>query len=131
MTAVAPSLEFFEGISETLADVRLRRSRDTGARNVLLIFDALHAIERFQSFRARSTGDLSLRDEEGRISVTPSSLRLIFGGDEGDDLRWVECVIDIDRDDHWERMMRFLHRYAAANGLEYRDRPPTSDPATP
>ncbi len=120
MTAATPSLEFFEGIPEALADVRLRRSRSTGDRSILLIFDALNAIERFQSFRARSTGDLSLRDEEGRISVTPSSVRFIFGGDEGDTLRWVECAIDIDRDDHWERVMRFLQRYAAANGMEYR-----------
>ncbi|NJO18873.1 MAG: photosystem II reaction center protein Psb28 [Spirulinaceae cyanobacterium RM2_2_10] len=121
MTAVAPSLEFFEGIPETLADVRLRRSTASGLRNVLLIFDALNAIERFQSFRARPTGDLSLRDEEGRISITPTSVRFIFGGDEGDTLRWVECAVEIDRDDHWARVMRFLHRYAAANGMEYRD----------
>jgi len=121
MTATAPSLEFFEGIPEKLADIRLRRGRSSGVRNLLLIFDALNAIERFQSFRARSTGDLSLRDEEGRISVTPSSLRFIFGGDEGDTLQWVECTVDIDRDDHWERVMRFLHRYAEANGMEYRE----------
>ncbi|ACK72880.1 photosystem II reaction center protein Psb28 [Gloeothece citriformis PCC 7424] len=121
MTSVTPSIEFFDGLSEELSNVSLRRSKDTGVRNVLMIFKSLKAIEKFQSFTKRSYGDLRLIDSEGIISVEPSSVKLIFGGDEGDELIRVECTFEIPRDDHWERFMRFMHRYAEANGMGYSD----------
>ncbi|MEO1300096.1 MAG: photosystem II reaction center protein Psb28 [Cyanobacteria bacterium J06636_16] len=46
---------------------------------------------------------------------------MLYGGPEGEDLRSVECKLEIDRDDLWERFIRFIHRYAEANGLTYRD----------
>ncbi|GBF80471.1 photosystem II reaction center protein Psb28 [Aphanothece sacrum] len=116
-----PSLEFFVGISEDLSNVSLRRSKETGIRNVLLIFDKLKSLEKFKSFTEQTYGDLRLIDSEGEISVTPSSLRIIWGGDEGDDLKRVECGFEIHEDDHWERFMRFMNRYAEANGMGYQD----------
>lgn len=119
MASSTPSIEFFEGLSEELANVSLRRSKETGVRSVLMIFKALKAIEKFQSFTKKSYGDLRLIDSEGIISVEPSSVKFIFGGDEGDDLKRVECALEIPRDDHWERFMRFMQRYAEANGMGY------------
>lgn len=119
MTNVEPSIEFFVGISEELSNVSLRRSKETGIRNVLLIFENLKSLEKFQSFTQQTYGDLRLIDSEGEISVKPSSLRIIWGGDEGDDLKRVECGFEIEQDDHWERFMRFMNRYAEANGMGY------------
>ncbi|NRB07658.1 MAG: photosystem II reaction center protein Psb28, partial [Richelia sp.] len=62
-----------------------------------------------------------LTDEEGEIQVTPSSTKFIFGGDEGDEFQRVECKVEIEQDDHWERFMQFMHRYADANGMGYSD----------
>ncbi|MGK7940617.1 MAG: photosystem II reaction center protein Psb28 [Crocosphaera sp.] len=122
MTNVTPSIEFFVGISEELSNVSLRRSKQTGIRNVLMTFENLKSLERFRSYTTQTYGDLRLIDSEGEISVTPSSLKIIWGGDEGDELKEVSCAFDIEIDEHWERFMRFMERYAEANGMAYQDR---------
>ncbi|MGK7873103.1 MAG: photosystem II reaction center protein Psb28 [Xenococcaceae cyanobacterium] len=119
MTSSTPSIEFFVGVSEELSNVSLRRHKNTGVRSVLMTFENLKALARFQSFTKRSYGNLRLIDSEGEISVEPSSLKFIFGGDEGDDLKRVECGFEIELEDHWERFMRFMHRYAEANGMAF------------
>ena len=97
----------------------LRRETRTGKRIVVMNFNQMKALERFNSFTKKSLNSMLLIDEEGEINVTPSSTRFIFGGDEGDELRRVECKFEIERDEHWDRFMRFMHRYAEANGMEY------------
>ena len=100
----------------------MRRQKDTGVRSVLMIFKPLKALENFRSFTKKTYGDLRLIDSEGVISIDPSSVKIIFGGDDGDDLRHVECGFEIYSEDHWERFMRFMHRYAEANGMGYSDK---------
>lgn len=119
MAADIPTVEFFDGITEEISNVSLRRDQDTGARSVLLMFDQLKAIEQFQSFRSRFSKALKLTDSEGVITIEPTGVKFIFAGPEGDDLRQVECTLTIDREDYWERFMRFMHRYAEANGMAY------------
>jgi photosystem II Psb28-2 protein len=117
-----PTIEFFVGLSEELSDVSLRKNKSTGIRNVLMTFKTLKAIERFQSFTTRTYGDLRLSDEEGVITVIPNSMKFIFGGDEGDEIKRVECGFEIVQDEYWERFMRFMNRYAEANGMGYQDK---------
>jgi photosystem II Psb28-2 protein len=119
MTSTTPSIQFFAGIFEELSNISLRREVRTGKRVVVMIFEKLQALESFNSFTKPSLNSLLLTDEEGEISVTPSGTKFIFGGDEGDELLRVECKFEVEQDDHWERVMRFLHRYAEANGMEY------------
>jgi photosystem II Psb28-2 protein len=119
MASETPTVEFFDGIPEEISNVSLRRDQATGDRTVLLLFERLQAIEEFQSFRSRFSRALKLTDSEGVITIEPSGVKFIFGGPEGDDLQQVQCTLAIDRDDHWERFMRFMHRYADANGMAY------------
>ena len=119
MSSTIPSIEFFQGVAEELSGVSLRRNKRTGIRNVLLIFDSLNALNRFNSFTKGSAETLRLIDSEGEIIVTPNSLKIIFGGDEGDELRRIECTFEIDSDSHWARFTRFMDRYAEANGMEF------------
>ncbi|HBE16184.1 MAG TPA: photosystem II reaction center protein Psb28 [Cyanobacteria bacterium UBA11149] len=121
MITQIPSIQFFEGIYEELSNVSLRRSRHSGIRNVLMSFKSLKALEKFNSFTKKFSNSLMLIDEEGTISVEPSSVKFIFGGDDGDDLERVDCQFEIEREDHWERFMRFMNRYAEANGMAYGD----------
>lgn len=121
MITQTPSIQFFEGLSEELSNVSLRRNRSSGVRSVLMSFNSLQAIEKFQSYTKRFASALLLIDEEGRISVEPSSVKFIFGGPEGDDLKRVDCEFEIQRQEHWERFMRFMHRYAEANDMAYGD----------
>ncbi len=119
MISQSPSIQFFEGISEELSNVSLRRSKSSGVRSVLMTFNSLEALEKFNSFTKRSLNSLLLTDEEGAISVIPSSVQFRFSGPEGDDLQRVECQFEIEQEDHWERFMRFMHRYAENNGMAY------------
>lgn len=119
MSVTNPSIEFFKGIAEDLSGVSLRRNKRTGIRNVLMVFESLNALERFNSFTKGSARNLSLIDSEGEITVSPDSFKMIFGGDEGDELKRVECKFEIESDSHWERFTRFMDRYAEANGMEF------------
>jgi photosystem II Psb28-2 protein len=122
MSSSTPSIQFFVGLSEELENVSLRRKKETGDRCVVMIFKTLKAIEKFQSFTKQSYGDLRLIDSEGEISVEPSSLKFIFAGDEGDEIQRVECGFEITKEEHWERFMRFMQRYAEANGMGYSEK---------
>src|ERR671932_2033582 len=115
MTTQTPSIQFFQGVYEALSNVSLRRNRNTGVRSVLMTFNSLKALEKFNSFTKRSSNSMLLTDEEGAISVEPSSIQIRFGGPEGDELQRVECQFEIEQEDHWERFMRFMHRYAQVN----------------
>ncbi|MGB2923705.1 MAG: photosystem II reaction center protein Psb28 [Limnothrix sp.] len=112
-------IEFFNNIPEELSNVSLKRDSRTNAKSVEMIFEQLNALEKFQSFTSGFSGAIRLIDEEGDIAVTPSSCKIIFAGDEGDDLRGVICRFEIDQPEHWDRFMRFMHRYAEQNGFAY------------
>ncbi len=119
MSSIIPSIEFFQGVAEELSGVSLRRNKKTGIRNVLMTFESLNALEKFNSFTKGSAQNLSLIDSEGQILVSPNSIKMIFGGDEGNELRRVECKFDIESDSHWSRFTRFMNRYAEANDMEF------------
>ncbi len=121
MAAQSPSIEFFNGISEELSGVSLRRGRFSNTRTVLMTFEQLKALERFNSFTRKSSNSMRLLDSEGEITVSPSSVQFIFAGPEGDELQRMECKFEIEREDHWQRFLRFMNRYAEANGLDYSD----------
>ncbi len=121
MTSQIPCIQFFDGLSEDLDGVSLRRNR-AGLRIVVMTFRQLKSIERFNSFRNQFANAMRLIDAEGEIQVTPASVKFIFGGPEGDDFERLECRFEIDQDDHWERFTRFMDRYAAANGMAYGER---------
>ncbi|MEL6930291.1 MAG: photosystem II reaction center protein Psb28 [Cyanobacteria bacterium J06600_6] len=119
MSDIVPSIEFFQGVAENLSGVSLRRNKKTGVRNVLMIFDSLNALEKFNSFTKGSAQNLALIDSEGEILVRPDSVKMIFGGDEGNELKRVNCTFEIDSDSHWHRFTRFMERYAKANDMEF------------
>ncbi|QYX30464.1 photosystem II reaction center protein Psb28 [Sphaerospermopsis torques-reginae] len=119
MTSTLPSIQFFAGLFEELSNVSLRRETRTGKLIVVMQFEQLKALSGFNSFTKQSLNSLLLTDEEGEIRVTPTGTKFIFGGDEGDELKRVDCKFEVEREDHFERIMRFLHRYADANGMEY------------
>lgn len=118
-TSSTPSIEFLIGVPEELSNVSLRTNKNTGVRGVSMSFNSLKAIEKLNSFTKSSSGTLRLIDSEGRIDVEISSLKMIFADDEGENLKRVDCRFEIHTDDHWERFMRFMHRYAEANDMEY------------
>ncbi|MEM1242625.1 MAG: photosystem II reaction center protein Psb28 [Cyanobacteria bacterium P01_H01_bin.26] len=119
MISQIPCIQIFKDIPEEISGVSLRRDPSTGTYVVVMRFEALASIEHFLSFRKSSRNALHLIDTEGDILITPSGVKMFYGDLEGEDLIGVECKIEIDQEEHWERFMRFMHRYAEANGLAY------------
>lgn len=119
MVTQLPSIQIFAGVTEELSGVSLRRGKTSGKRSAVLIFEKLESLEHFRSYWKSSANVVHLIDEEGEILAEPTGVRMLYGGPEGEDLKRVECKIEIDRDDHWERLMRFMHRYAEANEMTY------------
>jgi photosystem II Psb28-2 protein len=126
MPNTIPSIEFFDGISEELENVSLRRNPSTGLRSVKFTFQTLKALQQGNSFIKRSFNTMRLIDSEGTISVAPTSTKLFWGGEENDELKRFEFVFEIDRDEHWERFMGFMGRYSAANDLIFAESSPTA-----
>jgi photosystem II Psb28-2 protein len=56
MPDILPTIEFFAGLSEELSNVSLRRGKESGDRQVVLTFQKLKAIEKFQSFTKQFNG---------------------------------------------------------------------------
>lgn len=124
MNSITPSIEFFAGIPEELSDVRLRRDRNTGENSVKMTFVNIKAVQGTNSFAKASFNDIRLVDSEGVISIEPKSSKL-FWKDKGDDeeLAKIEIVFDVSSTEHWDRFMRFMERYSAANGWEFTSNP--------
>jgi photosystem II Psb28-2 protein len=127
MQNTIPTIEFFDGISEELENVSLRRNPSTGLRSVKFTFQTLKALQQGNSFIKRSFNTMQLIDSEGTISVAPTSTKLFWGGEENDELKRFEFVFEIDyrsdrlrqRDEHWERFMGFMGRYSTAHDLTF------------
>ncbi len=110
------SVQFIQGLEETITEISLRKIKQTGMRVVVLVFERMQAMENMRSFTAGSDS-LWLRDEEGELQVFPKGMKFYFKND--DDLARVECSFEVHSDDLFARVMRFLERYAAANGFEF------------
>lgn len=126
MVTQSPSIQIFAGVQEELSGVSLRRNKLSGQRSAVLIFDKLESLEHFRSYWKRSANAVHLIDEEGEMLIEPAGVRFLYGGPEGEDLRRVECKLEIDQNDHWERFMRFMNRYAEANNMVYGENAPSA-----
>ena len=119
MATQIPCIQIFAGVPEELSGVSLRRGKTSGKRSAILIFEKLESLEHFRSYWKRSANVVHLIDEEGEILVEPTGVQMIYGGPEGEDLRRIECKLEIEQDNHWQRFMRFMNRYAEANAMVY------------
>ncbi|MGK7901857.1 MAG: photosystem II reaction center protein Psb28 [Hormoscilla sp.] len=113
------SVQFIDGLDEEIGGISLRKRRNDKTKIVVLAFDRLRAIEQFRSLTQKIDA-LLLRDEEGEIRVIPSGIKFIF--EKEDELSKAFCTFEVDSKSAFERVMRFLNRYAEANGFEFRDR---------
>ena len=113
------SVQFIEGLDEEIGGISLRKRQNDETKIVVLTFDRLRALEQFRSL-TKKIDALLLRDEEGEIRVIPSGIKFIF--EKEDELSKAFCTFEVDSQSAFERVMRFLHRYAEANGFEFRER---------
>lgn len=110
------TIEFIPGTKEEVSEIKLRRGKESGNRIVVFIFERVAAMERLRSFSAGAEC-MMLVDEEGDIRVIPRNLEFFYRND--DDLARLECTFELVNDVQWQRLRRFMDRYAAANGMGY------------
>lgn len=113
---MAVSVQFIKGLDEEISGISLRKGRQSGTKSVVFLFERVQAMEKGRSF-INKIETLSLCDEEGEIQVIPNGMKFQFVDD--DNLSQAECSFEVNTEEAWERVMRFLHRYADAHGFEF------------
>lgn len=108
-----PTIQFIRGIDElTVPDVSLTRSRD-GTNGVAIFLFEQPSI--FDS--SRELGDITgmyMLDEEGALQSVDVSAKFVNGKPAKIEARYVMRNVK-----DWDRFMRFMERYAEANGLGF------------
>ncbi|AZB73746.1 photosystem II reaction center protein Psb28 [Synechococcus elongatus] len=106
------AIQFTRGIDEPVVpDVRLTRSRDGQSGTATFYFDEPQAL--VGEVRQDITG-MYLLDDEGELATREVKAKFINGQPAG-----LEAVYLMRSPDEWDRFMRFMQRYAEANGLGF------------
>nr|GMD15552.1 photosystem II reaction center Psb28 protein [Ipomoea batatas] len=110
---VKPSIQFIQGTDEqTVPDVRLTKSRD--GTNGMAIFNFSQPSV-FDS--SQEVGDITgfyMIDEEGVLQSVDVNAKFVNGKPAG-----IEAKYIMRNPREWDRFMRFMERYANANGLAF------------
>ncbi len=105
-------MQFSRGTTEgVLPDVRLTKSRDGQEGTAILYFDKPEAL--FRNDPDAVTG-LYMIDEEGEIITREVKAKFVNGQPAA-----LEAIHLMKSPAEWDRFMRFMDRYAAANGLGF------------
>ncbi|CAO2824319.1 unnamed protein product [Amaranthus hypochondriacus] len=111
---VKPKIQFIQGVDELTvpADVKLTKSKDGTNGTAIFIFDQPSVFD-----SSSVVGDITgfyMIDEEGVISTNSVNARFINGKPAG-----VEAKYIMRTPREWDRFMRFMERYANANGMQF------------
>ena len=105
-------IQFLRGVDEPVVpDVRLTRSKDGENGAAIFYFDEPQAL--VGEVRQDITG-LYLIDEEGELVSREVKAKFINGQASG-----IEATYLMRSSDEWDRFMRWMQRYAEANGLGF------------
>merc|ERR1711871_865471 len=114
--AAAPGafIEFIEGIPEPVVpDVQLTRSRDGTTGVATFTFDTPSFLDASTQSLGETTG-MYLKDNEGTLKTSEVTATFTNGRP-----RFVKGVVVLKGTGEWDRFMRFMERYAEANGLGF------------
>lgn len=102
-------MQFSRGVKEEVVpDIRITRAQDLSDGTATFYFDRPKALV---EEGGEITG-LYLVDEEGELSTRDVNGKFVNGEPAG-----VEAVYVMRGQEEWERFIRFMDRYAEANGL--------------
>ena len=106
------AIQFFRGINEPVVpDIRLTRSRDGRTGQAMFVF------EQPQALAPETLGDIGgmwMVDEEGEMVTREVNGKFVNGKPSA-----LEATYTWKTEQDFERFMRFVQRYAEANGLGY------------
>jgi photosystem II protein len=100
------------GVNEEASDVRLTRSKDGNTSTATFIFNEPACMTGGQ-VNNEITG-MYMIDEEGELVTRSVNAKFINGQPAG-----IEAIYRMSGESEWERFMRFMNRYAEANGMGF------------
>ncbi|OAY32705.1 photosystem II reaction center PSB28 protein, chloroplastic [Manihot esculenta] len=110
---VKPTIQFIQGTDEqTIPDVRLTKSRDGTNGVAIFTFDQPSVFD-----SSGELGDITgfyMIDEEGVLQSVDVSAKFVNGKPSRIEAKYV-----MRSPQDWDRFMRFMERYANANGLQF------------
>jgi Psb28 protein. len=106
-------IQLARGINEQASNVKLTRSRDGSVSVATFYFDSPNCWNPDSPEMGAITG-MFMIDEEGELSTRNVSAKYNNGN-----LVRIEAVYKMVGEDQWQRFMRFMHRYAEANGMSF------------
>lgn len=108
-----PVIQFIRGTDEqTVPDVSLTRSKDGSNGVATFLFDQPSVFD-----SSRELGDITglyMQDEEGVLQTVDVSAKFVNGKPAKIEARYIMRSVK-----DWDRFMRFMERYAEANGLGF------------
>lgn len=105
-------IQFSVGVDEdTVADVRLTRSRSGNQGTATFVFEQPKALS--QASTDEITG-MYMIDDEGQLMTREVKAKFINGQPSS-----LEAIYVMKSPAEWDRFMRFMERYAEANGLQF------------
>jgi photosystem II protein len=106
------TIQLARGVNEEASDVRLTRSKDGSISTATFIFNEPACMEEGQ-INNEVTG-MFMIDEEGELVTRTVNAKFINGKPAG-----IEAIYKMRGENEWERFMRFMNRYAEANGMDF------------
>ncbi len=102
-------MQFSRGVKEDVVpEIRITRAKDLSDGTATFYFDKPKALVE----EGGEVTGLYMIDEEGELTTRDVNGKFVNGEPAG-----IEAVYVMRGQDEWERFMRFMNRYAEANGL--------------
>lgn len=110
----AASIQFVKGLDEkVIPDVKLTRAKDGSSGVATFGFKNPNCFDASTAVKGEVTG-MFLSDDEGELMTTDVNAKFANGKPQS-----IEATYVMKSPQDWDRFMRFMDRYAEANGLAF------------
>ncbi|MFM7885274.1 MAG: photosystem II reaction center protein Psb28 [Pseudanabaena sp.] len=99
------------GIDEEASDVKITRSKDGDTSVAVFFFESPNCMSGPNAGNNEILG-MYMIDEEGQMVTRNVNAKFINGKSAG-----IEAIHKLNGQSEWERFLRFMNRYAEANGM--------------
>jgi photosystem II protein len=113
-TYLDAEIQFVRGLEEKdVPDIKLTRARDGSSGTATFRFANPNVFDASTASSGDVTG-MFLIDEEGELRTADVNAKFMNGKPQS-----IESVLVMNSPEEWDRFMRFMERYAEANGLGF------------
>lgn len=105
-------IQLARGVDEEASDIRLTRSKDGSSGTATFYFNQPSCTTE-TSANQEITG-MFMIDEEGELATRNVNAKFINGKPAG-----IEAIYTMAGEPEWDRFIRFMDRYAEANGMDF------------